>query len=388
MANAQKTKKLHAGPVVRDGSEPFKHSLKHLYNLRSDKWLLRYVTIRYFKRVPFTFTGQISCISNNGQIRLQYIRYTNTQDFNAQIFNFIDVFHSFWFHYKQINIILYKNKDVTDEILDILKMKMTQSFVYFYDFKALENKNILKIIKGNYTKQYMNEILAMKNGILISTEFTKKAKEFLFDINRPNKHLLLKKNVYLNEQRRLIEWNISELRKIVHNYKQLFVKQFKHIENAKFIDKTEEDTKVDIKQVETKVEYKSYLEWDNIDVCNEIKKELKRSDNTIALLLTKTSVFNTKEWGIETEKVKLKLFNVSKWGKVVKPFIYNPIKRSKMKRVPEQNRYLSSNIKKKNINKQTNRFHHGNKHKQFKKQRKKQRRRVVKKEVSLQFEGL
>ena len=81
-------------------------------------------------------------------------------------------------------------------------MKMAQSFIYFFEFKALENNNIIKVIKGDYDEKYMQEMIEMKNGILISSEFTKKAREFLFDINRPNKYLLVKKNVYLNQQRR------------------------------------------------------------------------------------------------------------------------------------------------------------------------------------------
>eukprot|EP01083_Nonionella_stella_P020382 56507_1 len=376
-------KKLHPDPMQRNGTAPFKYSLRYLSKLRDDKWLMKDVSIKYFNKRSLVFYGQISCISSNGQIRLQYIRYHTMKDINE----YIDTFHTFWFHYKQIVSVVYKKKDITDEILDILKLKMAQSFIYYYNVETLANHNIVKVINDDYTDEYMNELLAMGNGILINTELALKTRKFLYDVNRANKHLLLKQNVYLNEQRRQVEWTVGEFVKIVNNYKELFVQQItKHLNHTNFYLHMKEASNVKDEDTCMKQQHTTYLLWDNIAIENETKKELKRSENTIALVgLTRGNIpIST----TNLNKIKFTLYDTSPWGrKIVKPWIRNPRRppRTNWKWIPEQNRYISSMIKKKKVNRQTNRFHHGKKHHLTKKYKKKQKRLHARQEMRSQI---
>ena len=442
--------KRRAGPIVRRGLKPFKHSLKQLSKIPNDKWLLKRITVRYFRKIQFEFTGEISCIGNNGQIRLQYIEWPEmdvTDNYHSD--NHINKFHSVWIHYKQIDRIMYENKNVTAEILDILKMKMAQSFVYFYNFQDLDIKMIPKVINAEYTEKYMEDLLATGDGILINSTFQKKIKVFLYDCNRTNRHILLQRNTFKNEQRRLLSWSVIEFGKILHNYKELFTAQIlKNLQSGKgkkrmkkpdqnkdkrnwaeiktktktttdkakkliiagsseHIDKVykdflkpneetkdeDEEKKIMIEEIdETKKKWPDYMDWDTEEIGIGIKKELERSENKTGLILAKNGNRNcVTKWGKElalNTEVKMVLYNISSWGNILpRPYIRGPRKqrKSRWKWRPEKNKWLSNQIKKKNVNKQTNRYHHGKQHLRVKKLKRKRKRLDVKGEADYQY---
>ena len=400
-----------ANGVRRSGTGPFVNSLKYLSKLSNDKWLVKRITVTYFNSVQFKFTGEISCIGSNGQIRLQYIDWPEMDTLERySTVAYINTFHSVWIHYKEIDMIIDKNKNVTNEILDILKMKMAQSFVYYFDIKPLNIKMIPKIFKGDYTEGYMQEILTMGNRITANSDFISKAKDLLFDMNRQNKFLLLKKNTFLNEQRRFLHWTTSELCTIVHNYKELFADVLiKNLQTGKYkqpkVDskpnEDEKETELKVKEEEVittkkevdKTGWSSYLDWDEDEIGVEIKKELKRSENRIAILISDEETKN-KEWGKDlwvNKTIKVILYDTSSWGNgLPRPYFKNtkPLKKSRWKWRREKNKWLSHKIKKKSLNKQTNRYHHGKKHVLVKKQKKKRRRADVKQEGLFQYDSL
>ena len=390
----QKHKKKRAEPVGH--LKPFKNSLKWLSHQPADKWLMKEVTIRYFRIVQFDFTGQISCVSSNGQLRLQYIEfpeYDITETFALS--DYINVHHSFWFHYKDIAKVTFEDKDVTNEILDILQMRIAEAFIFYYDYELLHRSNISKIICGDFSEQYLRQLIDLDFDY---AEFSKHRLDYLFDINRQNKYLILKKNTYFNEQRRFLRWSESEMSRIINNLKDLFIKQMEHVIKCK-----RKRSEAKEKQLETECEHEeddaddekkdwpTYLDWDEAEVDDLVKKELQRTENTMAMI-----VFE----GGTTKVIKRRLFDLSMWGKPVPrryiQGIAGPHRTSHRNKRRLKNKFESLRVKKKKMSKKkrnqrfmktlkNNKLDHITQHQRLKRKLKKQKRQDWRLVVTSQY---
>eukprot|EP01084_Bolivina_argentea_P193206 331503_1 len=167
--------------------------------------------------------------------------------------------------------------------------------------------------------------------------------------------------------------------KIIHHYKHLFVVHIRMnpIKDDQVMPKRE------IRQ-----NYTSYLTWDNMEIREEIKKELVRSENSTALVQMKTGGDTSTSMH---KNMRGKLYNVSVWTD-------EPVKIRKRKRrkrnivvkketkVPQQNRYKSSWIKKKKLIRKK-KYEHGKRHHAIKKHKKRQNRIHTKLDTVWLFEG-
>eukprot|EP01084_Bolivina_argentea_P140097 246394_1 len=272
-------KKVPPPALARSGTNSFKLTLEQLYDIPVAKYLQDDVIIKYWHIYPDVFEGQISCISSKMQIRLQHI---NCLYIDKELLP-RPWHHSYWFHYKNIKSIYFENQEITNDILDIMKYRMIQSFLFYYAeneiyqsstkyIKYLQTDNVNRIVTqlsqnpSNhelYLKCKIPKILDMalhnpsrfQIGQYRSSSFESAIEDFLYDMNRINSHLLLKRD-FKNKQRIASCFTVNELLRILDHYKELVVQYVKtlyginnlnvkryekHIKNNFFADQKQQD---------------------------------------------------------------------------------------------------------------------------------------------------
>merc|ERR1712048_1389584 len=191
--------------------------------------------------------------------------------------------------------------------------KIAQSFVFYFDFQPLHRSNIATIMRGDFEEKYLHQLQDFD-----AQEFLPKTyplEDFLYDINRQNAHLILKKNTFLNEQRRFLRFREDELCMMIHNYKQLFVQQMLKMMKKKKAKDREKQLAME-RHVETEaaakkevIKYPTFIDWDRNDFRAYVQKELERTANAMAIIVFERGVKNT------VKEIKRRLFNICAFGK-------------------------------------------------------------------------